>query len=718
MGLMRLRDTSAVLLIALFSGIVTVLPAFDLLRGLSIDALTALRWHIYGHIHNPASSPTVVVALDEETYRTAPFAGTPNITWTREIGRVLAAVTAGGAKVVGFDIVFPTSIEQSEIPFGDETLGAKVRGFDGDFLRTLAIEARAGKVVLGEVQHRDYPILPAPGQRIAVGQQRNIRTLNTYTDPDDVVRRVPLMVKMDGISVPSMALELASRALGSAPEMAADGSISLSGYRIPAQVPNTLTLNFDGGSNDIPTFSLADLRACNEKGDTNFFRRYFDGKVVLIGTRLDVEDRQITSKRYATAPENTNGPRCALPTPPPSARFNRESIAGMYIHATAVNNLIDRDALTELSRSGRGLIGVGFAAVAAVAVLELPLVGAILAILAAAAVWTIGAIFAFTHAVSLPLIETLIAGMVGFVVMTGFRFLVSEKDRRLLRKRFALYLAPAVIEKMMASNKPPALGGETRNVTMFFSDVAGFSSISEKLRPSDLVALMNEYLSAMTDIIQECGGFVDKYVGDAIVAIFGAPLLDRDHAANAVRAALRCHDRLRELNLMLDVLRNQKLVQRIGLHTGDVLIGNIGSRQRFNYTAMGDAVNLASRLEGGNKYFGTSIIVSESTLELARTICFWRELDTVRVQGRAEPVKIYEPLARIGEETSQKIAQAAAYANGLARWRVRDFAGCVACLEGVAKDDPPSAMLLQRAAKFTIQPPGSDWDAVNTLDGK
>ena len=126
------------------------------MRGLSIDVLTALRWRVFGNAHAPAASPAVVVALDEETFRTPPFEGTPSVTWTREIGQVLTAIIDGGAKVVGFDIVFPTSIEQSAVPFGDETLGARVRGFDRDYLRALALGARAGKVVLGQVQHQDH----------------------------------------------------------------------------------------------------------------------------------------------------------------------------------------------------------------------------------------------------------------------------------------------------------------------------------------------------------------------------------------------------------------------------------------------------------------------------------------------------------------------------------------------------------------------------------
>ncbi|HEY1981308.1 MAG TPA: adenylate/guanylate cyclase domain-containing protein [Xanthobacteraceae bacterium] len=717
MASIRVRDACAAALIAACAGAVTALPALDVLHGLSIDALTALRWHVYGPMHVPAASPAVVVALDEETYRTPPFAGTPNITWTHEIATVLNAVVAGGAKVVGFDIVFPTSIEQSQIPFGDETLGAKVRGFDGDFLRALALGGRAGKVVLGEAQHSDYPLLPAPAQRIAVGRERNIRSLNAYTDKDDVIRRMPLSVVIDGTRQPSMSVELAARALGATPEIAPDGVMTLAGYRIPSAVRNTLTVNFDGGAGDIPTFSLADLRACVDKGDTDFFRRYFDGKVVIIGTRLDVEDRQITSKRFATEPEGADGPRCVLPAPA-TGKFARDAIAGVYIHATAVDNLIDHDALVELGRLSNALIAIAFSSLAALTVLFLPLLGAVIACVSMAGAWTEGAIFAFKHAVSLPLIEPLLAGGITVAATTGYRFLIADKDRRFLRRSFGLYLAPAVIERMMTSKSPPALGGETRNVTVFFSDVAGFSGIAEQLTPTDLVALMNEYLSAMTDIVQEYGGFVDKYIGDAIVAIFGAPLDDPEHAANAVRAAIRCHGKLNELNRTLTLPSGRKLGHRIGLNSGDALVGNIGSRQRFNYTVMGDVVNLASRLEGANKYFGTSIMVSESTYNLAQAACMWRELDVVRVVGRAEPVRIYEPLSLKGEETPQQAAGAAIYAKALACWRARDFAACAEALGTIVDIDPASLWLRQRAQIFAQDPPRPDWDSVNAIESK
>src|ERR1700682_573801 len=360
MGRITKRDAAAIILVALVCGIVSRLPPFSLIHGWSIDVLTALRWEAFGVRRDPGATPVVVIAIDDETYQTPPFKGSPTVTWTTEVGRVLNAVIDGGAKVVGFDIVFSASIEQSEIPFGDDLLGARMRGFDRPFLRSLAAASAAGKVVLGETLRGDRP---SAGQRIAVGQQKNIRALNIYSDPDDVVRRIPLTFPGDGKRVPSMALELASRALNTEPTLAEDGSVTLAGYLVPSAVPNTLTLNFEGGANDVQTFSFADLHACVERNNTDFFHREFAGKIVIFGTLLDSEDRKITSKRFATGLDGSRAPRCALPpAPPASGQFKRSSIAGVYIHATAVHNLMARDAVVELGAVPAAIIAIAFAA--------------------------------------------------------------------------------------------------------------------------------------------------------------------------------------------------------------------------------------------------------------------------------------------------------------------------------------------------------------------
>ena len=230
----------------------------------------------------------------------------------------------------------------------------------------------------------------------------------------------------------------------------------------------------------------------------------------------------------------------------------------------------------------------------------------------------------FNHALVLPLSEPLISGAAALAAMVGYRFMVADRDRRLLQKSFALYLAPHVIDRMLASNKLPVLGGETRHVTAFFSDLEGFSLIAENMSPEALMALMNEYLSEMTDIIESHGGYVDKYIGDSIVAVFGAPA--DDPTMPAMRHARRSTVARGWPNSIAPaVFRGHKLAQRIGINSGDALVGNFGSRRRFNYSVMSDAVNLASRLEGANKFYGTTMIASETTVALAGgTLCLAR----------------------------------------------------------------------------------------------
>ncbi|MCA6117035.1 adenylate/guanylate cyclase domain-containing protein [Bradyrhizobium sp. WSM 1738] len=704
--------------IALVCAAASVSPVIRPIRGLSLDILTALRWEMFGRRQDPAASPAVVVAIDEESLRAAPFKDSPMLTWTGEIGRVLTATLEGGAKVAGFDVVIPSSIEQSQLPFGEGMLGEKVRGFDRDFLRALAAASANGKVVLGEILGGNQPVRPSPGQRVAVRQQLNIRPLNVHTDHDDIVRRLPLSFAVNGTRVPSMAVELASRALGAAPEFDASGRMTLAGYQVPGRVPNTITLNFEGGADDIPTFSFADLRACAVKNDKDYFKRWFAGKVVIFGSVLDIEDRRQTSKRFATGIEGVRTPRCAAETTPVTAGYRISTIAGVYIHATAVNNLIQRNAVVEPGPLWRFLISALFASLAAIAAWRLRPLSAALAWAAVIMSSVAGATIAFNQALALPITEPFLASLFALAATIGFRFVVADKDRRLLQKSFALYLAPHVINRMLSSNKLPELGGETRNVTVFFSDIEGFSLIAEKMSPDGLMELMNEYLSAMTDVIESHGGYVDKYIGDSVVAVFGAPADDPEHAANAARAALDCCTQLAELNASSPLFQGYRLAQRIGINSGEALVGNFGSRRRFNYSVMSDAVNLASRLEGANKFYGTTVIASETTVALAGEAFAWRELDAIRVKGRTGALKIYELLALSADLKSSQATLIANYADGLAHWRAREFDRAAECFGRSAEIDRPASLFAVRARELAQNPPGADWDPIRTLQEK
>jgi CHASE2 domain-containing sensor protein len=303
----KARDLAAALVVALAATAALASPPFQVLSGWSIDLSFWLRHVGYGALHRPEESPSVVVAFDEESTRTPPFAGVPQALWTKDVARVLDAVLAGGAKVVGFDVIFQASME------------GFIPGFDRDLLRALARGGRAGRVVLGKAQHGLLPIAPYRAQILAVGNQANVRTTNLFRDDDAVIRRIPLLIDSDDLDSgvrrePSMALELAARASGRPPEPTEDGGLALGDYRIPQSPPGNMPVNFSTGIGDVPTYSFADLALCAEGDHGDFFARNFAGKAVLFGAVLDVEDRKLTSKRLATGREGTaTGERCAQP---------------------------------------------------------------------------------------------------------------------------------------------------------------------------------------------------------------------------------------------------------------------------------------------------------------------------------------------------------------------------------------------------------------------
>jgi adenylate cyclase len=707
---MRNRHRLVALGIAVVASLATLGLGIGRLDGLSIDLLFWLREHLLAPSPHPADSPTVVVALDEETHRRPPFADVPNAAWTREIGEVLDAIVAAGPKVVGFDVIFPTSMERLK------------PGFDRDFLLALNRAAQQGKIVLGKVQHQAY-LPPFRGQIIAVGREKNVRAANLFRDADEVIRRVPLTLESEDLEggariENSMALELASRALGAASEPRADGTIALGGRVIPGSARNAMLLNFEAGE-AIPTYSLADLHACAGKGDAAFFRAHFADKVVLIGGVLDIEDRKVTSKRLITAPEGAStASRCVYPPMMEVFREDliRDTIPGVYVHATGVNDLLRGSALGELDPRADGTIVLIAALAAAAAAMTLRPLGAGLAFAGGAALWTFGAVAAFRAGFVLPLLMPPIAAALTLALLMGYRFGVADRDKRLLRSGFSLYLPTAVVDRMLEADRLPALGGELREITAMHSDLEGFASLAERLAPAELVEVINEYLTAMTDIIEAEGGFVDKYVGDAIVAVFGAPLDDKQHALHAARAALACRAKLARMSEDQEIFRGQRLRARIGLSTGEALVGNIGSRRRFNYTVMGDTVNVAARLEGANKVYGTGILATDAVRLATEDRIVWREIDWVRVKGRDQPIAIWEPLGLVEEVAPETLGATRDFAVALSAYRAGKFASALETLEGLAKDDGPARALAVRARDWLADGATEPWDAITQLD--
>lgn len=708
---MRLRDLLSAATAALFAAALFASPAARWLEGLSLDVLFGSRKLIEAD-QVPPPSETVIIALDEETYRQLPFSEKPSAMWLPEIGKVTEALLDAEAAAIGFDIVFPMSL-QAQLP-----------GFERPFLLALRRGAREERIVLGRVQHQSKPIEPSPGQRVAVGLDRNIRLLNALEDSDGIIRRAPLAFtwrEPDGTAQQqsSFAMELAARKLQQQPDWQGDETLSLNGRPVRLAEEQSALLNFDTRPGAIPVYSLADLHACAEQSRQDYFAQHFRNKVILIGVTLDVEDRKLTSMRLATHPEGQNlPPRCALP--PRAEVYNtdttRDSIPGVYLHATAVNNLLRGDELLSPRIEIRAACLLLLSALATFALLRYSALRAGLIFLSLAALWTAGCMLAFMLDVALPLLNGLAAATLSVALMLAYRFTIADRDKRAIRQAFALYLPSPVIDRMMAEDRPPELGGEERVVSVLFSDIAGFTKASETLTPSELTRGLNKYFSAMTDIVEDHGGFVDKFVGDAIIAVFGAPVSDSKHAEHAVRAALHMDRVMRSGHLQLS--EDAPIHTRVGVHTGPVLIGNIGSPRRFNYTVMGDAVNLASRLEGANKGFGTRLLVSDATREACGEEILFRQIDVVRVVGRETAVGLFEPLARAGrDDMDYRIATLPQFTEALALWQAGQFAEAEILFARLGQIDPVAMKFAIRCRKHLEHPPAR-WTGITGLTEK
>ncbi|MBI4830199.1 MAG: CHASE2 domain-containing protein [Candidatus Lindowbacteria bacterium] len=318
-------------------------------------------------------------------------------------------------------------------------------------------------------------------------------------------------------------------------------------------------------------------------------------------------------------------------------------------------------------------------------------------------------------------------GPAGIVILSEvgivwYKFSTAEKKRKFIRQAFEHYMNPKVVEQIAKNPDMLELGGKEMVLTALFSDVAGFTTISERLTAHQLVELLNEYLTAMTDIILKYDGLLDKYEGDAIMAVFGAPIHYADHAARACYVALEMQEQLRTMREKWKAEGKPELYARVGMNTGAMVVGNMGSRVRFDYTVMGDSVNLASRLEGVNKQYSTDIMISEFTLEHCKENVIAREVDLIRVKGKAKPVRIYEVLARSKDGLPEAMESVIRhYSAGLEAYRAKNWdAGITAfqCALETRPDDGPSLTYLKRCAEYVKAPPPDDWDGAYIMTTK
>lgn len=309
----------------------------------------------------------------------------------------------------------------------------------------------------------------------------------------------------------------------------------------------------------------------------------------------------------------------------------------------------------------------------------------------------------------------------------SFNRMVTElKQKELIKETFGKYVDPRIVKGLL-EDQQFSKEGEKRVVTVFFSDLEGFTSICEGLTPGGVVRVLNQYFTLMSEPIRDCGGIIDKYIGDAIMAFWGPPFTgEREHPTLACYAALEQLAKLEQFRRMLpDIMGLRRglprINVRIGLATGDVTVGNIGSEYSKGYTVIGDTVNLASRLETANKQYGTNLLISEETWKVARESVETRELDCIRVMGKSEPVRVFELLAKKAQAAPPVLELRDRFEEGLKAYRRCDWAQAEAGLQGclaINPDDAPSKLFLSRLKHLREHPPAADWDGAWSLSEK
>jgi class 3 adenylate cyclase/CHASE2 domain-containing sensor protein len=686
--------------------VLTTMRLFDGIFGEAERKTTDYRVQLNRSVQRD-SVPVTLLLFDTATVEQWPYL----VPFPRAVLADLVRVAAAnGAAVIGLDVfldrLYP---ELSALDDGDARLRAAIR--DAGNVVLVAPTVQEGGV------RRLRPPHPYFAEVAAAVAAADLPT------PYETVRHASLVTMTDSGAVPGFALALYATMRGIDLDSlmraaAAAGSLTLPG--LPAQY----TRLWPNESLNLPLlYAGPPSRPDREQGA---FRAYPAHPVQLVGAATGFEPNDAFSgwiRGNAVLLGSGFHDSERFRTPFYDFVFDDGELAGwtygVEIHANALHNLLERAYLQPLP--------------APVALLWLLLVGAVAsgvtfwrgakwgagAALVSFAAAGIAAIVVFHQStLVLPVIGASLSSMLAFMSAVAYISIVEGREKRLIRGAFSKYVPPGVVDDLVADPSRLKLGGERRDVSILFSDVAGFTSIAESLTPEVLVALLNEYLSELSDIVLAEGGTLDKYIGDAIMALWGAPTPVPDHAVRACRTALRMQRRLAELN----VLWQQRgagwpeLRMRIGVNTGTPVVGNIGGQKRFDYTALGDSVNLAARLEPACKTYGVQIMIGEPTRQAAGRGIVVRELDLVAVYGRAEPIRVYELIGMAEEPLDARHAELLQhYDAGLAAFRRRDFglAGGYfdAALE-LLPTDGPSRLYRTRSAECILNPPPVDWDFV------
>lgn len=663
---------------------------------------------------HPAHPPIRVIFLDQQSLDWAAAENGLGWPWPREVyGAVVDYCRRAKAASLAFDVLFT---EPSKYGVADDLALARAAGEYGrmvlpvflgretgearswpDFapvqdLAALGLEASVARNGLrpAEFARASFPVPELASHAALLGN------VHQNPDPDGIYRRIGLFALFDGRWVPSLALAAYLAAHPGTPVAFARQAMILGGRELPLDGSGQALIRYHEPLGTYRSYSAAAI---------------IQSELLLREGQPPLVDMEEFRGAYVLFGFSAPGLFDLRPSPLSGV------YSGVEIHAQALGNMLAGDFLNEVPES----VSLALAAVLALAVaLSCALGASTGAALAAMAVFVplpvalACGLYAAGHVLPLMLLETATGLALGASILLGYA--TEGRQKRFIKSAFKQYLSPVVIEQLLRQPERMKLGGERRTLSIFFSDLQGFTSLSERLSPEELTQFLNEYLTAMTDIIMAEGGTVDKYEGDAIIAFWNAPLDQPDHADRALRAALSCQDRLSELRSAFRKRIGTDLFMRIGLNTGPAVVGNMGSHSRFDYTMLGDAVNLAARLEGINKQFGTYTLVSEAVLEATSGIFAARELGRIVVLGRRDAVRVFEPMWPSGRERRKEDLDR--FATALEHYYAGQLDAALAGFETLADRDPAAASYVRQCRTLLGSPPGPDWTGVWVMTAK
>jgi len=633
--------------------------------------------------------------------------------WPREVyGAILAFCARGGARAVGFDMVFT---EESDISVGDDIRFGEAIAAGPPCVAALPLKRKddAGMTTWpGDASQRfnDAATLFAgrpelvgritmPRASFPVSQVTTNATLlgnvDAIPDSDALFRRLSAGRIFANHFVPS---------LGLATYLAAHPDDSLAVTRNGMQV----------GNHFVPLDSNGDaILRFRGKSQTHLMLN----ATAILQSELRLQeggtptiDPAVLKDKYVLFGVTATALMDLKPTP-----LGR-TYPGVEIHATFLDNLLSDDFPKDLPIPATVLLIV-------LVGLSAGIIGrgsnnwrqTTLGFFLTLALPPIAGFVTCPYGLWFPVAPLEVTAALALLIAVIVNFAVEGHQKRFIKGAFKQYLSPIVIEKLLQHPEQLQLGGEEKTLSIFFSDIQGFTTISEGLTPTELTSLLNTYLTAMTDVIHESGGTIDKYEGDAIIAFWNAPLEQSDHAQRAVGAALHCQAKLAAIRPELKQRYGKDIFVRIGVNTGAVVVGNMGSNQRFDYTFLGDAGNLAARLEGINKQFGTYLMISEFTKTAMGDAFPTRELSRVRVVGKARPVTVYEPFLPEAFEARGELL--AAFAKDLEAYYAGEFAVARDGFSRLAPSDPTAKLYADRCATLAAAPP-AEWQGIWVMTEK